>query len=264
MPSFLLSRLFLFAALLAGCAPLSLPPERTTLEVPSPNHDARRPNFIVLHDTSSNTSDHALTTLTDPRREVSAHYLIDRDGTLYRLVNESRRAWHAGVSYWGGLTDLNSASLGIELDNTGDEAYSEAQITRLLGLLGELQSRHRIPPSHVIGHGDIAPTRKVDPSRHFPWQRLAEAGFGRWCHRPDLAETQPLPDPWLALQALGYDPSAPLAALAAFRRHFRGIESDMPANEADQRLLACLLANRFSVGSEIPARMPVVTATTYR
>ena len=110
-------------------------PEERAIVVPSPNHNARRPNFVILHDTSNSTVDRALRTLTDPAREVSAHYLIGRDGTLYQLVDESRRAWHAGASYWGGDTDLNSASIGIELDNTGAEPYSEAQILSLLDLL---------------------------------------------------------------------------------------------------------------------------------
>jgi len=222
-----------------------------TIDYPSPNHDARRPNYIVLHDTTSPEAAHALATLTDPAREVSAHYLIGRDGTLYRLVDESRRAWHAGRSYWGGLTDLNSVSIGIELDNTGAEPYAEAQIERLLVLLGELQERHRLPPHHVIGHGDVAPGRKIDPSRYFPWQRLAEAGFGLWCREAEASSA--LPDPWLALQAIGYNPALPDAALASFRRHYRGIDSDAPVDQDDRRLLACLLKEK-RLGEEARSR----------
>ena len=191
---------------LAACAPL--PPQRGYLWQPSPNYDRRRPNFVIIHQTTNKTVAEALTTLTSPERQVSAHYLIGRDGTVIQLVDEAARAWHAGKSWWGGTTDLNSASIGIELDNTGDEPFAEPQIVALLALLEELRVRHRIPPANFIGHGDVAPGRKVDPSRLFPWQRLAQHGFGLWC------ETRPptVPagfDPMLGLMAYGYDSALP-------------------------------------------------------
>lgn len=162
----------------AACAPLPPGQSPDALWRPSPNHDLRRPNFVVLHQTSNNSVDRALATLTDPQREVSAHYLVGRDGTVIQLVDENRRAWHAGKSWWGGSTDLNSASIGIELDNTGEEIFAEAQIAALLTLLDELRIRYRIPWFNYLAHGDVAPARKVDPSRLFPWRRLAEHGFG--------------------------------------------------------------------------------------
>lgn len=231
--------------LLAGCSGIATSPVDQVIQIPSPNHNERRPNFIILHDTSNDNIEQPLRTLTDPAREVSAHYLIGRDGSLYQLVDENRRAWHAGQSSWGGLTDLNSASIGIELDNTGAEPYPDVQIDRLIGLLQTLQVRHRIPPLNVIGHGDIAVRRKVDPGWQFPWARLAEYGFGLWC-RQSTATTDPLPEPLLALQAIGYDVGDPSAALMAFRRHFLGTEVTGEVSDEERRLMQCLILEKRS------------------
>lgn len=231
----------LAATLLAACAPQ---PPRTTLPVEwrvSPNHDARRPNLIILHHTGSDHAERALATLTDPGRKVSAHYLVRRDGGIVQLVEENARAWHAGQSWWGGQTDLNSASIGIELDNDGDEDYPETQIDSLLALLADLRERHAIPAANIIGHADVAPARKVDPGVRFPWARLARAGFGLWCE-PPLSPAPEAFDPQLGLNALGYDPAVPEAAMAAFLRHFAaGREAD---TEETAALLHCLLTQR--------------------
>ncbi len=231
--------ILLVALLTAACAPLPRTGGSTVLWHPSPNEDARRPNFVVIHDTGSDDARRALTTLTDPERQVSAHYLIARDGTVLQLVDESRRAWHAGVSAWGPLSDLNSASLGIELDNNGSEPYPPEQITALKALLGEIVPRHRIPPGNIVGHGDVAPGRKVDPSRLFPWKELAAAGFGQWCEPDPEAPLPPLDGP-LALRALGYETSNLTAAIAAFRRHHLGDDGET-LGEDGLRRLACLL-----------------------
>jgi N-acetylmuramoyl-L-alanine amidase len=231
--------------LLAGCSGIPTSTDNHVILIPSPNHNERRPNYVILHDTSNDTIERPLKTLTDPARKVSAHYLIGRDGTLYQLVDENRRAWHAGQSYWGGLTDLNSASIGIELDNTGDEPYAEPQIDRLIGLLKELQARHRIPPMNILGHGDIAVRRKVDPGWQFPWARLAEQGFGVWCRQPE-ARTDPLLDPTLALQAIGYDVTELPAALAAFRRHFLGTIEEGEITEEERQMMHCLALEKRS------------------
>lgn len=216
------------------------------LRLSSPNHDARRPNYVIIHQTSNDNIADALSTLTDPARKVSAHYLIGRDGTLHQLVDESRRAWHAGMSYWGGNTDLNSSSIGIELDNDGAEAFADVQIDALLALLRELGPRYRIPTANYLGHGDIAPRRKVDPSRHFPWQRLAQEGFGLWCEAPAAPALEGPLDEILALQALGYDVADPAASLRAFHRHFRGEDaSDIVAG--DRTLLRCLLREKLGL-----------------
>lgn len=231
-------------ALLAGCGGFPVSPEGNAILVPSPNHNARRPNFVIIHDTGSGDVERALRTLTDPAREVSSHYLIGRDGTLYQLVDENRRAWHAGASYWGGNSDINSASIGIELDNTGAEPYSEAQILTLLDLLRGLKTRYRIPTGNFLGHGDVAPGRKVDPSRYFPWQRLAIEGFGLSCRQQAATLLPDLSDPVLALQAIGYDVANPEAALAAFRRHFLGIDMRGEATDAERQLMQCLVLEK--------------------
>lgn len=235
----------LLPALLAACAPLPAGQARGALWQPSPNFDQRRPNFVILHQTSNDSAARALATLTDPARRVSAHYLIARDGTLMQLVDEAARAWHAGDSWWGGTTDFNSASLGIELDNSGDEAFAEAQIVALLALLDELRTRHRIPAANVLAHGDIAPARKVDPSRWFPWQRLAQHGFGLWCDAPPPA-APPGFDALLGLQALGYNIAAPAAARAAFRRHFASRDGEAELAPDEQALLHCLLRKKMA------------------
>lgn len=238
----LLRRSFLYALavlLLAACAPA---PMRTTLPAhwrPSPNQDERRPNYIILHHTSDDTAALALNTLRDPQRQVSAHYLIARDGELYQLVDERRRAWHAGESKWGSDTDLNSASIGIELDNNGHEPFAQPLLATLLMLLRDITERHRIPPQNVLAHADVAPARKADPSRYFPWKWLADNGFGLWCDEP----LPPPPvdfDPMLALQGVGYDVSDAASAIRAFRIHYDQDDSSTELSERDRALLYCL------------------------
>lgn len=233
----------LLLATLVACAPL--PPGRGAAGLwrPSPNFDQRRPNFVILHQTTSDSAEKALAVLTDPQRKVSAHYLIGRDGAVFHLVDETQRAWHAGASWWGGTTDLNSASIGIELDNTGEEDFAEAQIISLLALLGDLRERYRIPVANYLGHGDVAPTRKADPGWRFPWQRLARQGFGLWCETPPRVVPSGF-DALLGLQALGYDVALPSAAQRAFRRHFMGREADGELSSDEQAMLQCLLQNK--------------------
>ncbi|MFN7087975.1 MAG: N-acetylmuramoyl-L-alanine amidase [Burkholderiales bacterium] len=225
---------------IAACAPL---PPRTSLPVegrPSPNFDQRRPNFVVIHHTSDDAAEQALRTLTDPLRRVSAHYLIARDGRIFYLVDELARAWHAGESYWGGNRDLNSASIGIELDNNGDEPFAEAQIEALLALLADLKERYGIPAANFLGHGDIAPGRKVDPSRWFPWQRLAEHGFGLWCE-PPLPPAPPVVDDATLLAAFGYEVTNLPAAIGAFKRRFVPHDALRELTAQDRARLWCLL-----------------------
>jgi N-acetylmuramoyl-L-alanine amidase len=193
---------------------------------PSPNHDPRNAVMIVLHQTEMESAEAALLTLQTRNLggRVSAHYLIGGDGVLYQLVDETERAWHAGASRWGGVSDLNSASIGIEIDNDGVEPFTEAQIATLLRLLGDITWRLDIPKHLVIGHGDIAPVRKRDPSALFPWKRLADAGYGLWPRVP-LAPPPPGFDAWAAMRLVGYDLRDPEAALRAFHRHYRGNEA---------------------------------------
>lgn len=155
---------------------------------PSPNFN-RRPegaviDTVVLHYTGMPSAEGALERLTDPAAEVSAHYLIDEDGRLVKLVEEDHRAWHAGVSAWAGQHNLNHNSIGIELVNPGHEfgyrPFPARQIDTLLELLAGIRERHRIPKRRYLGHSDIAPSRKIDPGELFPWARLAAEGFGLW------------------------------------------------------------------------------------
>jgi N-acetylmuramoyl-L-alanine amidase len=233
--------------LLAGCAQL---PVYTSLPVevrPSPNVGERRPNYVIIHHTTNDTVERALATLTSPAREVSAHYLIGRDGRIIYLVDELKRAWHAGDSYWGGNRDLNSSSIGIELDNNGREPFSDAQIAALIALLADLKSRWNIPAANVLGHGDVAPGRKVDPSALFPWQRLAAAGFGLWCEPP----FDPLPagaDDTTLLSALGYDVTVPWAAVAAFKRHWAGEGVAQELTPEQRGLVQCLIRKQQAGG----------------
>jgi len=233
----------LFVLAVVGCAEL---PHRANVPVelqPSPNYDERRPNYVVLHYTSDDTAEQALRTLTDPTRKVSAHYVVARDGTIYLLVDELARAWHAGESYWGGDADLNSASIGIEIDNDGEEPFADAQIGSLLALLGDIKERYGIPAANFLGHGDVAPGRKVDPGRLFPWKRLAEYGFGLWCDPPYPEPPQGVDDSML-LGAFGYDVSNPAAAISAFKRHFEPDNSSEEMAQQDRALLSCLILKK--------------------
>ena len=148
---------------------------------PSPNFGARRdgltPSLVVLHYTAMNSAAEALDRLCDPAHEVSAHYLIGADGTLWQMVEEEDRAWHAGAGEWHGQDDINSRSIGIELDNRGDHPFAAPQMAVLETLLTDIMTRWSIPPAGVIGHSDMAPGRKSDPGPRFDWQRLERQGL---------------------------------------------------------------------------------------
>ena len=224
---------------LAACVPA----QRAGIPVrwiESPNYDDRKPQFVIIHHTSDDTVEQALGTLTDRARAVSAHYLIARDGTVTQLVRERDRAWHAGASKWGALTDMNSASLGIELDNNGREPFPDVQISALIDLLTDIQERLHIPGANVLGHADVAPRRKVDPSVYFPWKTLAAHGFGRWCDSP-LPSAPASFDVALGLQTLGYDVSDVEAAIMAFKRHFLADDSSPVIDETGRAVLQCLI-----------------------
>lgn len=188
---------------------------------PSPNHGERKggaaPRLVVLHYTALPDAATARSWLCDPAREVSAHWLVDVDGRAEALVDESRRARHAGAGAWGGVTDVNSASIGIELQNPGDRPFPEPQMRGLETLLAGILSRWSIPPQGVIAHSDMAPTRKRDPGPRFDWRRLARAGLSIWPDRPGDPE-RPLAD---SLTAIGYPEAPAEARLHAFRLRFR-------------------------------------------
>ncbi len=185
----------------------------------------------------------ALERLCDPAAEVSAHYLIDDDGAILRLVPEDLRAWHAGAGRWGGVTDVNSRSIGIELQNTGQGPYAPAQMHALKRLLEDILARHAIPPERVIGHSDMAPLRKTDPGPWFDWRALAGEGLSVW---PEPGEAG---DFRAGATGFGYDPDVPDdVLLAAFRLRFRPFHTG-PPDETDAAF-AMMLAARWPVARE--------------
>ena len=234
------------ALTLGACAPM---PQRAGLPLrwhASPNFNARRIAFVVFHYTASRSAEQALRTLASPEAGVSAHYLVGRDGTIVQLVDERARAWHAGASRWGPVHDVNSASIGIELDNDGSEPYPEVQIGSLLRLLADLRERHRLLPASFLGHSDIAPRRKVDPGALFPWAMLAAHGFGVWCD-PRVPPAPTGFDALLGLQAIGYDTREPSAALGAFRLRYRPWAAPDEPIDNDRHLIHCILERTLGV-----------------
>ncbi len=216
------------------------------IDAPSPNFDARALpiSMIVLHYTGMETAQAAIDRLRDPEAKVSAHYLVDEDGTILRMVDEDRRAWHAGRSHWRGITDVNSASIGIEIVNPGHEfgyrPFAAAQMSSLIPLVAEIKERHGITRGNVVGHSDVAPARKQDPGELFNWHALARLRLA--LPRP----TRNLVDPgWpdagfmLALERFGYDVNDPPAAVTAFQRRFR---PELVDGEIDMECRCLLLA----------------------
>lgn len=240
----------LFTLCLALCACAT--PQRVgsdwTQWRPSPNYGPRKANYVILHHTSSDTLERALVTLNSSHTKVSSHYLVDRDGRVFQLVDENQRAWHAGESYWGGHSDMNSASIGIELVNNGSEPFAPTQIKALLALLSDIRGRHKIPRANFLGHADVAPGRKTDPSALFPWQQLAMSGFGLWCDPPHEAPPESF-DAVLGLAALGYDVRDPFRAISAFKLHFSP-NSGRDIDETDRAMLYCLTGKIMTVGRE--------------
>ena len=225
--------------LLAACAH-SGPRNPLATWVPSKNFDERRPVVIVLHYTEQDSVEQSLDTLRSRNSggRVSSHYLLGKDGKIYQLVSDAKRAWHAGAGSWGAITDVNNASIGIEIDNDGKSPFPDAQIDSLIVLLRDLTTRLRIPPTQIIGHSDLAPTRKIDPGPLFPWKRLHDAGFGLW--PADATQDPPAGfDPWLALQAIGYSTDNRADTVRAFHHRFRGMEGT-ELDAQDLRILHAL------------------------
>jgi N-acetylmuramoyl-L-alanine amidase len=183
------------------------------------NFNLRKPSFIIIHHTAQDSLQQTINTFTKVKTQVSAHYIIAEDGKVVQMLNDYLRAWHAGAATWGKNTDLNSSSIGIELDNNGFEPFSESQIRSLIALLTKLKKDYNIPTQNILGHSDIAPGRKQDPSAYFPWKTLAEKGFGIW---PDeILEEAPFDfkiEP--ALRIIGYNTKNLSAAIVAFKLHY--------------------------------------------
>lgn len=204
--------------------------------------------MIVLHYTAMSGPEAALARLCDPAAEVSAHYLIAGDGRIWHLVDEAARAWHAGAGAWGGVSDVNSHSIGIELDNTGVYPFAAPQILALERLLRATMARWAIAPERVIAHADMAPGRKCDPGPRFDWRRLARQGLSVWPVPRDPQDTRAE----ALLARVGYPVDAGLeACLGSFRDRFRPGAAGPVAHE-DLALLADL-AHRFPVDPAGPS-----------
>lgn len=216
------------------------------IDAPSPNFDERdQPvSVLVLHYTGMQDAEAAIARLRDPAAKVSAHYLIAEDGTVLRMVDEAKRAWHAGQSYWRGMTGLNSHSIGIEIVNPGHDwgyrPFPDEQIDALIPLVSEIKDRYALTRGNIVGHSDVAPARKRDPGELFPWGKLARLRLA--LPRP----TRNLMDPnWteggfmLALERFGYDVTDKMAAVMAFQRRFR---PELVDGEIDAELRMILLA----------------------
>jgi len=204
------------------------------------NFSMRKPSLVVIHHTAQTSCDQTLRTFTLPRTAVSSHYVICKDGTVHHMLNDLLRGHHAGVSKWGGATDLNSSSIGIEIDNDGYEKFTPNQINSLLTILGHLKSAYNIPQANFVGHADIAPGRKVDPNRNFPWEELARNGYGYWY---DTTNVQ-VPDNFNALQALriiGYNIANEKNAIQSFKIHFVQQDTTKMITDADRKILSDLV-----------------------
>jgi len=220
-------------------------------EAPSPNWDERElpVSMVVLHYTGMPDAAGALERMCDPEAKVSAHYMIDEDGTVTRMVEEDKRAWHAGRSYWRGLTDINSASVGIELVNPGHEwgyrAFPDAQMEGLIPLLHTIVKRYKMPFANIVGHSDVAPSRKEDPGELFDWERLATLKLA--LPRPKVIIPSPYPNDgafYLALERFGYDITDGLAAVRAFQRRWRPETIDGVIDGETSAILFALLLDR--------------------
>jgi N-acetylmuramoyl-L-alanine amidase len=215
--------------------------------VASPNHGPRRghraPNCLIFHYTGMPTGEAALDLLVDPASEVSAHYLIWEDGRIDQLVAEDRRAWHAGKAFWKGESDLNSASIGIEIVNAGHDGglplFPDRQVAATIALARDLDSRWPMAPERVLAHSDVAPLRKRDPGEAFPWESLWRGGVGRW--------VPPALQAMLALYGYGVELTGVYdrltrAVVIAFQRHFRPEQVDGEADASTVATLKALIA----------------------
>jgi N-acetylmuramoyl-L-alanine amidase len=235
----------------------------------SPNHDerkdGRRPDMILLHYTGMPDASGALERLTSPASKVSCHYFVFEDGRVVQLVPESRRAWHAGASFWAGETDINSCSIGIEIVNPGHDYgypdFAARQIAAVTALCRGIVTRLAIAAERVLAHSDVAPSRKQDPGEKFPWRRLHDCGVGHWVQPAPLTEPGEVLSPGDqgaavaelqdGLAAYGYGITATGIfdrstgeVVTAFQRHFRPQRVDGIADASTRRTLGELLAHR--------------------
>lgn len=205
------------------------------------NFSLRRPNYVIIHHTAQNSCEQTLKTFTLTRTQVSAHYVICKDGRIHHMLNDYLRAWHGGASKWGNTTDLNSSSIGIEIDNNGFEPFTTEQIASLTTLLAALKKAYSIPTANFIGHQDIAPGRKVDPSVYFPWKQLADSGYGVWWADTTHISVPEDFRPMQALKTIGYDLKDTAAVVQTFKRKYlQKEEKGILLNEAELKILYTL------------------------
>lgn len=200
------------------------------------NMSMRKPNYVIIHHTAQDSTAQTLKTFTIKRPQTSAHYVIGRDGKVYQMVNDYLRAQHAGAGKWGSVTDMNSCSIGIEMDNNGTtDPWTDAQINSLCAVLATLKKKYSIPTANFIGHADYAPGRKNDP-KSFPWKILASRGFGFWFD--DVLTMPPAEfDTALALRIIGYNTTNLGNAINAFKIHFTGGNNEKTLDETDKLIL---------------------------
>lgn len=220
------------------------PPEGQTIDslnnkqyfVGTVNMGIRKPNFVIIHHTAQDSLAQTIKTFTITRTAVSAHYVVSRDGKVVQMVNDYLRAQHAGAGKWGSVTDMNSCSIGIEMDNNGTtDVWTDAQINSLCALLATLKKKYSIPTANFIGHADFAPSRKPDPN-NFPWKTLAKKGFGLWFD--DVLQMPPADfDTTSALRIIGYDVKNLGSAITAFKRHFVGNDLTPTLTDPDKLIL---------------------------
>lgn len=213
-------------------------------KTPSPNFNSRTGpiDMLVIHYTDMESTKAALSWLVNPIAEVSCHYLIDETGEIYQLVEEDKKAWHAGESFWQGRTNLNDCSIGIELSNLGHshgyQPFPEAQIAALIALSKDIQKRWNIPISRILAHSDVAPRRKQDPGHLFPWEKLSQEGLGLWPQKARPVRNISIPD---SLAAIGYETITLPQTILAFQRHYQPHKVDGIADEETLSLLQGLL-----------------------
>ncbi|WP_121201912.1 N-acetylmuramoyl-L-alanine amidase [Mucilaginibacter gracilis] len=200
------------------------------------NFGIRKPNYVIIHFTAQDSLGQTLRTFTVKHTGTSAHYVVAKNGKVVHMVNDYLRANHAGVGKWGSVTDMNSISIGIEIDNNGNEPYTDAQINSLIALLTRLKTTYFIPTANFIGHEDFAPKRKPDPGPYFPWKKMAEHGFGYWSD--DILELAPENFDYVtALRLIGYDTSDLNSAIIAFKRHFVQTDIKPKLTQLDMNIL---------------------------
>lgn len=204
------------------------------------NFNMRKPNFVIIHHTAQNSCDQTLKTFTLPRTQVSAHYVICKDGTIHHMLNDYLRAWHGGIAKWGNNTDINSSSIGIEIDNNGFDVFTNEQINSLLTLLASLKKAYTIPTANFIGHADIAPTRKNDPNVNFPWKQLADSGYGLWWSDTTGVTVPQNFNDLDALRIIGYDIKDSAAVIQTFKRKYEQIDKSPVLTEEDRKILYTL------------------------